>query len=112
MGDGKTIGKLYQFPVSPKEQHKHVLEEGWASGEALCTSCSHTWVAVAPVGISEMECPECHALRGIFANHLVHEGDAVDTWTCNCGSPFFVIQRFENRFQHILCVNCGLPQEF
>ena len=27
--------------------------------EAYCFYCTHKWVAVAPVGTSELECPQC-----------------------------------------------------
>lgn len=30
----------------------------------LCTRCGHKWTAVHPVGVTGLECPNCHEMKG------------------------------------------------
>jgi len=57
------------------------------SGEAKCIGCLYEWVAVSPVGATELECPECGTLKGVYLGmvtpNLVLE--------CNCGNQHFFI---------------------
>lgn len=32
----------------------------WVRQSCKCPACGHTWEAVAPLGSSGIECPECH----------------------------------------------------
>lgn len=34
-------------------------------GPVICARCQHTWVAVRPVGVTHMECPNCGAGVGM-----------------------------------------------
>lgn len=70
------------------------------TGAAACMVCHHSWVAVAPIGAHELECPECHATKGYYVNPVVvgHE-----LWECNCGCSVFHINRELGPY----CVNCG-----
>jgi hypothetical protein len=34
-----------------------------------CMNCAHDWVAVAPVGVTSLECSECGAMEGEQVNH-------------------------------------------
>lgn len=75
------------------------------SGDAVCIGCKHTWVAVAPVGTYELECPECRAMKGVFSYPVVGES----YWECSCGSRYFSVS---GETFNVLCAKCGLPQVF
>ena len=66
-------------------------EQAHLSGEAVCIACQHTWVAVAPVGVtSGLECPECSLGRGGFKYDVgLKEGSGL--FECRCGSDQFHI---------------------
>ncbi len=73
------------------------------SGKARCLDCRHEWVAVAPVGVTWMECPSCSLLR---ARYVYPIREAKQHWICQCGNDLF----------HILvdgcyCPNCGVVQK-
>lgn len=74
------------------------------SGAAQCIGCGHKWVAVAPIGTFELECPSCSLEKGRFVAPVLH-GDV--TWTCNCGNDLFRI----NRHAQVYCANCAALQE-
>lgn len=83
--------------VSLNEHRPHI------GGEARCLTCKHEWVAVAPAGTSQLECPECEAEMGVFKYPVRPKGEV---WECGCGSDLF----------HILpagcqCYKCGVIQE-
>lgn len=80
--------------------------EPHGSGEALCIGCGHTWVAVAPIGVTRFECPNCHAEKGLWkfefkpsVGQLVRE--------CNCGNQLFYLTPDGH-----MCANCGTYQEY
>lgn len=33
--------------------------EMWAAGEVECELCGHSWVAVRPADVENLECPNC-----------------------------------------------------
>lgn len=81
-----------------KEQHGH--------GEAFCLQCRHEWQAVAPVGTTQLECPECHTMKGLFrfpfapsVGQMVRE--------CNCGNQLFYLTPDGH-----MCANCGTYQSY
>jgi len=81
-----------------REQHAH--------GNAFCLQCSHEWVAVAPTGTVQLECPECKTMKGLFkfpfapaTGELVRE--------CNCGNQLFYLTP-----EGHLCTNCGIYQRY
>lgn len=79
------------------------------SGWAKCIGCRHRWMAVAPVSDNPqpwMECPSCHAEKGIFVAPCLPE-DGVEIWRCACGGEFFVICKGT-----FMCANCGTHQNF
>ena len=65
------------------------------SGKARCAVCKHEHVAVAPVGVDWMECPEC----GLDKARFIRE--------CKCGCDVFRITRTAS-----FCINCGNGQSF
>lgn len=75
------------------------------TGKATCMGCKHTWTAVAPVGVQNMECSECGCMKGAFVYPIVGES----FWECDCGSRYFSVSGIS---MNILCINCGLPQVF
>jgi hypothetical protein len=70
------------------------------SGNALCLNCKHTWVAVAPLGTVNLECPECSLSQGRFM--WLVEDQNEPHWTCHCGNQFFHITQ-----KRTYCVSCG-----
>lgn len=85
------MGDVVRLP-STLERGAHL------SGEAFCVGCGHEWVAVAPVGTIELECPSCHVVKG-----LMKYGCELDTaWTCGCGCYVFMISP-----NGVICWHCG-----
>lgn len=76
------------------------------SGQAFCIHCDHEWVAVAPSGTVDMECPKCHTMKGLF-KYPCAPSDGQETWECNCGNQLFYI-----RPEGHLCPNCGIYQSY
>ncbi len=70
------------------------------SGAAACMVCHHSLVAVAPVGTHELECPECHAIKGYYVAPVV-AGE--DRFQCDCACSVFHIGRGIGPY----CVHCG-----
>lgn len=75
------------------------------SGEAICACCRHKWIAVAPVGTKELECPECGTFKGLFVNQVAPRSEYL--WECNCGCQIFFILK-----EGIQCYQCGDIQSF
>lgn len=77
-----------------------------ASGEAFCFQCRKEWIAVAPVGTVQLECPECHTMKGLFKFPFnVKVGQLVRE--CNCGNQLFYLTP-----EGHLCANCGIYQRY
>lgn len=79
---------------------------GWATGEAFCLQCDHTWIQVTPTGEVQLECPKCKTMKGLFKypfnvceNELIRE--------CNCGNQLFYLTP-----EGHLCPNCGIYQRY
>ncbi len=73
-------------------------------GEAVCISCHHEWVAVAPVGTVGLECPQCSSLKGVWKRFFYRGfGDGeFPHWQCRCGCGLFRITP-----RGVYCPNCG-----
>jgi len=84
--------------INIDEQRPHL------TGEARCVACGHTWVAVAPVGTKELECPECLTEKGLYRYNVVPNGKI---WECDCGCDLFFV--LPTGFQ---CYQCGTEQRF
>jgi phage FluMu protein Com len=85
------MGKLLCLPTST-ERGPHF------SGEAHCLHCKHEWIAVAPVGTIELECPECKTMKGL----LRYGCEPETAWVCGCGCHLFMISP-----QGTICWKCG-----
>lgn len=82
---------VIQFPTPGDDHH--------LSGQAVCPKCDHQWVAVAPVGVVNLECPSCHLIHGVFKAAVVPE----TAWKCNCGNQLFFLTP-----GGAMCRGCGL----
>ena len=72
-----------------------------ATGEAVCMHCQHEWVAVAPTGMTWLDCPECGTQKGGFKFPFgVPVGDRL--LVCDCGNDIFFVTPVG-----CLCPNCG-----
>lgn len=91
------MGSVVEFK-RPEKELPH------ATGEAFCARCDHTWVAVAPVGTTLFECPNCHTHGGMFKFMCAPEAPV---WNCPCGNQLFYITT-EGHF----CPNCGIWQRY
>lgn len=81
-------------------------DEPHASGEAFCIQCGYEWIAVAPVGTTQLACPECATMKGLWkfpfapsVGTLVRE--------CNCGNQLFYLTT-----EGHLCAKCGTYQGY
>ena len=81
--------------------HRH---DPHISGEAVCMCCRNEWIACAPTGTVDLECPKCHTHKGHFKYIVAKNGYH---WQCNCGCMEFAITPDET-----YCPNCGATQEF
>lgn len=77
---------------------------GWLTGPTKCLGCAHEWVAVSPVGVVWLECPECGLEMGRRTGP-VQDGDT--HWECNCGNDLFKINP-----AGAYCARCGREQRF
>lgn len=73
----------------------------YVSGPARCIGCRHDWVAVAPAGATELECPNCGAEKGIWMLLIAQHDE--EHFGCPCGNQFLHIIR-----SGAYCPNCGL----
>ena len=88
--------------------HRPEKEDPHLSGEAVCIGCRHEWVAVAPVGTWQLECPSCSTFNGIWRYPVgAQEGDAY--FRCDCGCEALTAYKHHGMF-HLKCMSCGLEQ--
>lgn len=82
-------------------------DEPHASGVAICGNCKHEWVAVAPAGQRNLECPQCSTERGAF-KFPYGPNDGCEGYQCNCGSEdFFIMRRGSQGNGAVYCRGCG-----
>lgn len=75
------------------------------SGVARCLECGHEHAAVAPVGVTDMECPACGLMRAVWWSSPWPEDG---WWQCDCGGAAFAV----NTIRQTVCLRCGSAQEF
>lgn len=92
MGDIVTLNA----PANDDEAVPH------AEGAARCLACQHEWRAVAPIGTTDLECPECGTVRGVWKYNFQPAGGEV--WQCDCGASYFLLTRIGAP----MCSGCGL----
>lgn len=69
------------------------------SGRARCLNCKHEWVAVAPIGVVDLECSQCSTFQGVFIGLSLTE---FPQWRCECGELLFFIDKVSP-----YCAHCG-----
>jgi ribosomal protein L32 len=81
-------------------------QEQHGSGPAFCIACAHEWVAVAPTGVTALECPACKTQKGRYRFEFTPpEGQMVRE--CDCGNQLFYMT-----LEGHLCANCGIYQGY
>jgi hypothetical protein len=91
--------KVLQFPNRVEPRAAHIAEK------CVCLACKHQWIAVTPLPVLSLECPECHALRGVPTKHITY-GDELQ-WACiHCSEIFFTCFLRDNR-PTMACIGCG-----
>jgi hypothetical protein len=85
--------------LKPKTRH--------SVGDAICGNCRHEWVATAPAGTTQLECPEYATHRGAFKHPFGPcEGD--ESFKCNCGSfDFYISRKPGHASGAVYCRGCG-----
>jgi Zn finger protein HypA/HybF involved in hydrogenase expression len=89
------MSEIIDFAKAKLERDPHT------SGEAICLHCRHTWQAVAPVAVFDLECPECRTMQGVWNYHLMPANG--DVFVCNCGNNLFILQSNGRK----MCPACG-----
>jgi phage FluMu protein Com len=77
---------------------KQIEYDAHLSGDARCLCCGHEWVAAAPVGVTELECPECRTMKGVYIGMTAPEV----VFECTCGNQHFFIDP-----DGVMCAICG-----
>jgi ribosomal protein S27E len=78
--------------------------EGWAH----CPACEHEWIAVAPVGATQLDCDSCGDMHARWLNPVgPSEGDLVHS--CDCGEETLFAVRRDGHF-YLRCTACGADQ--
>ena len=70
----------------------------------MCLDCDNRWEAVAPLGVTWLECPACKMGMGRFKNYYAPD---FPVWHCNCGNDLFFVGP-----AGVLCPTCGTEQSF
>lgn len=73
-------------------------------GAARCMACRHEWVAVAPAGQEDLECPSCGRMFGRF---LYPFSPDTARWVCACDNDLFIVTPAGT-----FCPACGTWQSF
>ena len=70
------------------------------SGDAHCIECGHKWIAVAPIGTTQLECGNCKTMKGIFVNPCCRF-DKMHL-SCSCGNDYLHVTP-----EGFHCPRCG-----
>jgi hypothetical protein len=90
------------IPFGKKPSPEQVTETvAHGIGRAFCMSCFHHWDAAVPVGTTEFECPECHAMKGRWKFTFYPSEDTM-VRECRCGNQLFYLTP-----EGHLCAECG-----
>lgn len=73
-------------------------------GAAKCLNCEHMWTGKLPVGQTELQCPECLTMKGVFVWPIIPE----EGFECaNCGNIVWYVG-----LNGIWCSHCATHYEF
>jgi ribosomal protein S27E len=78
------------------------------SGPARCVGCQHDWTAVAPVGTTELECPSCGMMKGLYRYPVTADANDL-VFRCQCGSEALTAYYRNGKFR-LQCMSCGISQ--
>jgi DNA-directed RNA polymerase subunit RPC12/RpoP len=78
---------------------KRAEKQPHKAGMARCLNCKHEWAAVAPIGTTDLECPNCATYQGMFKGIMSTE---FPQWQCVCGEWMFFID-----MHGCYCAHCG-----
>lgn len=81
-------------------------KEPHGAGEAFCLQCGHEWVAVAPIGVVHLNCPNCGTCKGLYRFPFAPNEGEVER-VCNCGNKYFCFT-----LKGHMCPNCGTYQTY
>jgi hypothetical protein len=81
-----------------------IESEQIGTGQAFCVSCRHEWVAVAPTGTLDLECPACQRHMGRFKFGFMPPPET-EVRECGCGNQLFLLTR-----EGHMCASCGVYQ--
>jgi hypothetical protein len=90
------LAEVIDFTKAKEEREPH------CQGTAFCMVCNHEWEGVWPAGKIDLECPECHCMRG-RSKFDISPGEGKQVWQC---------MRCENQLFNLLpdrvhCPGCG-----
>lgn len=94
MSDDKIVDLAARRAAKVEEQDGPHLH-----GEAFCTACGSTWIAVAPTGTVHLDCPVCQRMQGLFKHGVEPEV----AWVCRCDERLFWLTK-----SGAMCRRCGL----
>lgn len=77
-----------------------------AAGAAICISCKHEHVAVAPTGTVWFDCPACGLEKATW-KYTFQFKPGTEIRVCACGNELFYITRVGHS-----CALCGKYQEY
>ena len=89
------MGDLIPLHKEKDERTAHIV------GTAICLDCQNKWTAVAPIGSTVLECPDCGTQKGKFFYEVIRQDR--EHWECSCGNDLFYITKDGS-----YCPNCGL----
>lgn len=100
-----TVGKLQEIYEKLQREPNNVIDinahRDHLSGEAICLVCRHTWIAVAPCGTIQLECPACGIEKGVFSR-TAHCSPYLYCSACGC-SHFSIDTNWS-----AYCLVCGV----
>lgn len=88
-------------------------KEPTLTGPAVCLACGENWQAVCPVGSpvnnpddrATLECPRCHALKGVFTRFVQYTD--VPSWHCTACQGFLFSAILAQNVPTLACAACG-----
>ncbi len=98
------MGDVINFARKPADEPEPETPHG--AGEAFCFQCKYEWTAVAPVGTTQLQCPECLTYKGLMKFPYAPPADKLRR-QCNCGNQLFYLT-----LEGHMCCNCGVYQSY
>lgn len=96
------MAKVLEF----KPRQPNPDESQFASGQAICIQCKHEWHAMAATGVTQLECPNCFTMKGLWKFPFGFKPGTL-VRQCNCGNDLFYLTT-----EGHACANCGIYQSY